>query len=773
MTSRNLYFKLLWEDLKRRSWAVALSLIGFFFAMPINLALTMENAQANNFYSYNGYVRIDQMHWASEAEKAAKLIELKTKVVLEQVQFGNGLLAFLMIVTAVVMGISSFSYLHNRRKVDFYHSLPVRRELMYGVQYAGGVLIIGAAYLLNLIFVLGVAMAYQVPLGNVIGGAFGGWLLNMLYFLLMYGVAVTAVMLTGHTVVGVLAVGVLFFFLPILVMVLYSYQDTFFVTAPRNGEGLTQISLMDSLKWISPFTAYLTAISWVSDGMGQHVPGLVIALLAALALAAFSLGLYRKRPSEAAGKAMAFKAAASPIRFVMVWGFGVMGAMFFWSIQSRLHWAVFGAVMGSLISHCVIEVIYHFDFRKLFSHWIQLIGAVCLSAALFMSFRYDWWGYDSWVPEPDKIESVVAMVDLDKDWLDGRKLMADENGRLELIWEGNQRYPMEHMALTDTEPVLALVREGILREKEGRENRFNRWAKPSSINQEAVWAESADQGKVEQEKIWITLEVAYRLDNGRVKGRCYDFGLTPELFESYQRICESQEYKKGLYPIFDQSAENLDWISYGEMGKNYQIREEQPKLQELLNAYRQDFLDLTVKERQQENPVGVLVFVTESQEQILEENRLIRAREGGNYDSATDVCQSWPVYPSFDRTIALLKEKEIPAGEGLPLEEVKQITVSLYKRTDWTLEEIQAVNSHFRTDPTVMVFDDPEEIELLMSAFVEGSFQRYNGLCGVKGEFEMNVLFANQPGGLGGNLQKNKITPQIEELFEGTGLFEE
>ena len=145
MTSKSLFSKLLREDLKRRIWAVALAMIGFFFALPINLALTMENAQADNFYRYNNYESLDAVQWSSPEQKAARILELKIQVALDGAEFGNGLLAFLMITTAVVMGVSSFAYLHNKRKVDFYHSLPVRRELFYLVQYMGGFLIIAGA----------------------------------------------------------------------------------------------------------------------------------------------------------------------------------------------------------------------------------------------------------------------------------------------------------------------------------------------------------------------------------------------------------------------------------------------------------------------------------------------------------------------------------------------------------------------------------------------------------------------------------------------------
>ena len=38
MTSKNLFFNLMKEDLKRRLWAVALTFLTFFFALPVATA---------------------------------------------------------------------------------------------------------------------------------------------------------------------------------------------------------------------------------------------------------------------------------------------------------------------------------------------------------------------------------------------------------------------------------------------------------------------------------------------------------------------------------------------------------------------------------------------------------------------------------------------------------------------------------------------------------------------------------------------------------------
>ena len=169
MTSGSLYFKLLKEDFRRRLWAIALVFLAFFFTLPIGLALNMENAANTNYYRYNDYEPFIQDAAMTDLQYKTRLLELKTEVVLSGVEYGNGMIAFLMITAAVVIGVSSFAYLHNKKKVEFYHSIPVRREALFGAQFSGGIFIVGAAYGLNLLLLAGVAVSYGVPVGRGLG----------------------------------------------------------------------------------------------------------------------------------------------------------------------------------------------------------------------------------------------------------------------------------------------------------------------------------------------------------------------------------------------------------------------------------------------------------------------------------------------------------------------------------------------------------------------------------------------------------------------------
>ena len=127
MTSKNLYFKLMKEDLKSRLWAVCLIGLGFFFLYPIWVAFAAGDIE--NFQTFD------------------KGIEWYSQEVTGWLSFENGMTVFVMMLTVLICGLSGFSYLNSRSKVDFYHSLPVKREKLFIANYINGILILAVPYL--------------------------------------------------------------------------------------------------------------------------------------------------------------------------------------------------------------------------------------------------------------------------------------------------------------------------------------------------------------------------------------------------------------------------------------------------------------------------------------------------------------------------------------------------------------------------------------------------------------------------------------------------
>ena len=791
MTSGSLYFKLLREDLKRRVWAIALVFLAFFFSLPIGLALSMENAANTDYFIYNGYKNFVQDGSLPDDLFQAKLLELKTKVVLSDAAFGNGLIVFLLIVAAVVIGVSSFSYLHNRKKIDFYHSIPVRRETLYSTQYTGGILIVGLCYLINLILMLGVALSYGVRLGSLIGPMAGGWALNMLYFLLMYAVVVVAMMMTGNMVVGLLGSGVFFFFLPAIMMLLAAYCETFFLTTARSMWSSEDSPFMWGMKYLSPFSVYMTALSWGVKNIGKHIPELICTGFGFLAFSLLGLQLYRKRPSEAAGRAMAFKRTMAPIRMILVIGCGLAGCMFFWSLQSNLKWGLFGIVVAVILTHCIVEIIYHFDFKKLFGHRVQLV--ICLAAGVlaFLSFRYDWYGYDSYMPQADRIASASLEIGIDSNWLDSREITISDSGEFGVTYKAAYEEIEKNMKLTDMGLVLPIAEEGRRNAIEDRKVRLGSSRTPAYANTRVSYIGGADgptsvfvAGKVageenetDRQMYYTNVTVNYRLTNGRRVRRAYSLYLS-DIMDTYEKLYSQTDYKTGLYRILSQTPEQLSRAYYKEAGTIAYTAEEGSVLTELLKAYQTDLMALDTQTRIQEAPIGSICFVTKDSVHYLKkgiEDSLYKYR-GGYWDyRVEDFNQYWPIYPSFTRTIQILESQGEKPGTFFAPEQVKEITINVQNllKSSYSdipqeeeLAELQKKNPYYQEDGSLH-FTDAHDIALLMDAMMEEEYYQMDQFHQPAGGFSYCQIELKGNQYVSGLIMEDRVTPEMLDLFAG------
>lgn len=797
MTSGSLYFKLLREDLKRRLWAVALVFLIFFFTLPIGLAMSMEKAASTDYSMYNDYQAFVRDGAMTEAQYQARITDFKTEAVLDNVEYGNELVGLLMITAAVVMGISSFAYLHNKKKVDFYHSIPVRREALFAAQYTDGIFIVAAAYGVNLLLLLGVALSYGVPLSRFLGILTGGWMLNMLYYALMYAVTVTAMMMTGNMVVGILGTGVFFFFLPGVMLLLSGYCETFFVTAARSVWSSDESPFVWGVRYLSPFSVYINSFGWKLKELSAHVPELICTVLAFLAVTILDLELYRRRPSEAAGKAMAFKKTMAPVRILLVLGIGLGGGMFFWMLQSRMRWGIFGLVMSIWMTHCMVEIIYHFDFKKLFGHRLQL--GLCLAGGVlvFLSFRYDWYGYDSYLPDRDKIVSASLEIDGDSGWLSNKTFSTKEDGTLERIYQPSYEYIEEHMALTDMDTVMPIVEAGRQRalgqrdELLGIRTSVNRVNAGSSHASAVSYIGGADgptsffiasktggeEDSVPQENYFSNITVCYRLANGRQVRRAYNMPLSA-VMESYKALFDQEEYKDGLYPILTQDVSQVKTAQYKEAGEHMNLGQDSRVLEAIVRAYQEDLRELGVERRLGEAPIGTIVFTTAQEDAYLRQQRqMYRASYGGyvTADSYPDLSQYWPVYPSFTRTMGLLEKQGIRPGTYFAAENVEKITVDVQNRfyeaggmlpEGEALAELMRMNPHYQEDGT-MEFRDPESIRLLMGTLAEQDCIHMNQLADIaEGGMYCNV-WTKDGREVVGLQMRGRMNREAAALFDG------
>ena len=144
MTSKSLCFKLMREDIKRRVWTVALTVLGLIFTLLVPVAISSS--------SY-----MDQV--------AERLVDRKQLIKnLVSLVGVNGVVIAVLIGLAVVWAVSGFRYLHNSRQVDFYHSIPVKRHQLFLASFLNGILVPMAVYLV--IQLLSVALILRTGIGS-------------------------------------------------------------------------------------------------------------------------------------------------------------------------------------------------------------------------------------------------------------------------------------------------------------------------------------------------------------------------------------------------------------------------------------------------------------------------------------------------------------------------------------------------------------------------------------------------------------------------------
>lgn len=686
MTSKSSFFKLLFEAMKSRLWAIALTGLAFFFTYPVAVSMMMSNRSNRDHYSY-------YMDWF---------------------MFGNGLVVFLVVVASVIIGMSSFGYLNSKSKVDFYHSLPVRREKLYVVNYIAGILIFAIPYAIML-----VAGAFIVTIQGGVWGGFwletvAGYLLNMVYYSLMYTVVIIAVMMTGNRIVAYLGVMVFNFLIPCVSTVIRSFYMVFFVTWSYN----TYYDIFWS--WhISPFMEYIEQAVNYRDG-GFSLVAVVVAVAVTLLGALLGGVLYRQRPSEAAGKAMVFEITKPVIRVILVVLSAVSFGLLLWAIESSIGRAVFGIVCGGTVAHCVIEIIYHFELRKLFCHKRQLIGCLIVSFLFFCVFRFDWFGYDRYLPTASQVKNAAATVPGVNSWTSYGEIKHDD----QYIWVDNA-YIFEHMNGVDTNLVLMLAEDGIFNAQEVKRDRSFMYTGS-----------------------WPSIEVCYTLNSGRKVYRTYiiDYAdMKPVLAELYLQ----RGFKAGVYPVMNLDAAEVAEIRYREWEPETRLSTlTESERAALLAAYQKDLEQLSIEQLETELPLGLIRFVTNAELPALNENDQKReeAERDNRYYSdynQFDERNFYPVYRSFTNTCQLLSQYGIDPGDDLMQYETEyysaaDLSESVYSYTEDELsyqigyETAYAAEYQFNDrggQDNVPVFSSEAEIEALDAIAVPSGMSYYNSLC--------------------------------------------
>ena len=401
MTSKRFFFKVLREDMRHKTWMLALSALSSFLMIMVVWLIWWSNQRGIAETVENGLSRF-------EADSRAFAVRETISFFGEFVTIMGGTVA---IFGAVITGLFGFRYVFHKNMADVYHSLPVKRGTLFAAGALNGFLIWFVPFLVFFLPTVALAAGFLNSLGA--SGEFMGALAGtaaltvaalVTAFLLVYGLTLTAVMLSGNILNTLVNMGILGFGAISVYGLVYAfflnYMDRFLDSWDWN-----RIPYASPL-FSAPVLLYRRAVT--AQDPGAFFMSMAVNLCLAAALLACAWRLYRHRASELAERGTKNRAAMTLMRIVAGTVAGMGGWFLFMALTNdqTVLWGIFGLAFGGILCLGVLDIIFAMDFKAFFVHKCQM-GAV-LGAVLLVCFGFcwDWAGYDDYLPKKENIAEI-------------------------------------------------------------------------------------------------------------------------------------------------------------------------------------------------------------------------------------------------------------------------------------------------------------------------------------------------------------------------------
>ena len=686
MTSKNLFFKLLKEDFKIRLWTFVISCLSFFFSLIVVTAMIIS------FYLRQTE---EMLQSSSEMYRSDIIDTFKGFIGID-----NSILAFIFVVLSLLVAFSGFAYLYSKKKVDLYHSLPVKRETLFIIKTINSILIVLIPYIVCVLVSLLMISANVSDAGLVLE-VFKSIIEWSLLFLLNYFVAVLAVMLTGNMLIGVLACGFFYFYFPFFAMMIQWYQSTFFYTYYSSGFVVNKLlPNMSSLFII--FNAGKLGI----------MSRMLIALTVSVLLSVLNLLLYKQRSSESAGKSIAFNIIKLPVKFMTVIFIGMfMYITVYEMMDASAYWGIFSAVVGVTITHCTMEIIYNQDFKKIFAKKIEMGLCMVISFLLVAVFEWDIFGYDRYVPNINDIQSAAVVSNL----LEANynqyyyKMKIFRNGDYDDVADVDyvsddkiEADLFKKMNIEDKEAVMELARICI----SGGKKEYESYDNSYEISERVI--------------------ISYKLKSGRSIQRVYFINYN-SIAAQLAAIYNKEGFKKAMYPVLSEDSKNIVSVDYNGIGfddKHIVFNDETVKAQ-FIDTYKKELMNLKLEDRVQSYAFASIRFNDAYMQEALDIDLGSVSREysvdlaADNTDTAyvqaMDTVGYYPIYPEFKETISLLKKLGADVLEKLPAEEVDRVEVNY--SIPKAVENLGGVENYTYENKQI-AYKDKEDIEKVLDKLI-------------------------------------------------------
>ncbi|MEG1538023.1 MAG: DUF6449 domain-containing protein, partial [Clostridiales bacterium] len=492
--------------------------------------------------------------------------------------------------------------------------------------------------------------------------------------------------------------------------------------------------------WGSPLTRYIAQIT-ATQPLSLFDGGIIAGATGIIFLLALIIHL--KRPSEAAGHAIAFPRLQGVVKYVVAaWGACGFG-LFFYSlgdagtVDTGRRWLVFGVVVGTVLMGQIGEIIFNADFRAIKKHWggTGILMAVLL--VLVFAAAKDVTHFNDYLPQAADVAQInIRFTDVnpyvydeylirngDYDDADVRTMMRTESQELE-------QGPIVDQA--GIEAALSVVSKLMTAAK----------IAPVAVEPIAAAAENDGIEGVKADEAGIIpakhdnrkttgCHIVYTLTDGSRVARQYDFPKLPvsELSAELDAFYSNSLFRDAQYALFEYDHSRIrlgQAISFVGANNFHDPYASSPavaigdqRLNQLLLVYERELKQLTPEYFRQYLPVGILDFYI-----FMEApgNKTAKELEKQNYIRFT-----YPIYASFSNTIAALAEMGFDDFQWQDQQNnISQLVVATYDE-EW--------------NSTTQIYTDPVDIAQIMAETVNNEASYYNSFMDVDDMREVTVIY--------------------------------
>ncbi len=692
MTSKNLFFKLIWQDFKKRIWCPILIFLVYFLGLELRLLNyfdRMERYPSDYNYTIKHYL-------ANEFFSPAQ----------------NYTVTYLTIIVGVVCALSGYAYLHSRKQLDTYHSMPVKREALFMSRYVSGFLMFLVPVIMHTLICMLLGVANGAISVHGVVNAIGFLGVQILFFLLLYSITIIAVCLTGNMIISILGCCVLAGYSSIITYVGHFLYNKFFHTylgaSSEQALAFSPIGMILKLHW------YAEEYHEKNSGFSYRciLPYSLVILLVIVVFTLVGVWLYKMRSTEAAGKPIAFSITEPFIKAIVVIPVSIYSGLLIqeFANSNSFGWFIFGIIFGFLVIALVMEIIFRLDIKCAFYHWKQLIFNGSCLILIVVVFKYDVLGYNTYVPSEKELSgcavSINGLMNID---------LEERAPKYGYKYISALDYRFEHMNVIDNPSAMALARRAAADNLQYTEYDYYEGIEDSPEFQEIQ----------EKEKGYREIAFQYTKKNGKKVCRQYVIDISDE--ETLGLLAEvfmDSDYKLGAFPILTNGwKKEYSYVDCDSNDFSGSVKLSAERQAKLFEVYQSELLDLTLDEVMNEIPMGNVTFRLKG----------FAMNEYGGYE------EGYKIYPSFVATIELLKEYGFDYTKDLTAEQAKEIRVSKYCEdladADGVAETAMAekVYSTTRTNEVVLEYTDAKSKAAILASVINREL-----LSGVSYYFDMD-----------------------------------